>query len=334
LDDEWSLKINYFPIQTVEIMKVVVTGAYGLVGTSLQTVIELERTKEHTFVFVSRLQCDFRNAEDVSRLFRQHRPDVVVHLCAKVGGVYDNMNHNYTFLKDNLDINMNVVNACREFRVQKLINVLSTCIFPDKEVTYPLTSDQLHRGLPHSSNIGYAYSKRVLHVASCILADTSATQVINLIPTNLYGCWDNYNIVSGHVIPSLIHKAYIAESDGTDFGVLGTGEAIRQFLYADDLSRVILRFINYSEKHKLDVIVSPPERDEISIKCIVDKIVNIVGFKGRVTYDSGASNGQLRKTTQCDELLQIFPDFEFTPLERGLERTIRFFERNYATVRK
>lgn len=315
-------------------MKVVVTGAFGLVGTSLQTVIELERSNEHTFVFVSRLQCDFRNADDVTRVFRQHQPDVVVHLCAKVGGVYDNMNHNYTFLKDNLDINMNVVNACREFRVKKLINVLSTCIFPDKEVTYPLTSDQLHKGLPHSSNIGYAYSKRVLHVASCILADTSATQVINLIPTNLYGCWDNYNIASGHVIPSLVHKAYMAESEGTDLEVLGTGEAIRQFLYADDLSRVILRCIKYNKQHKLDLVVSPPSSDEISIKSLVGKIVDIVGFRGRVTYDSEASNGQLKKTTECNELLEVFPDFKFTPLERGLEKTIRFFERNYATVRK
>jgi GDP-L-fucose synthase len=315
-------------------MKVLVTGAYGLVGTSLQTVVELESVTNHNFVYVSRKQCDFRNAGDVDRLFQQHQPDVVVHLCAKVGGVYDNMSDNYTFLKDNLDINMNVVNACKKYGIRKLINVLSTCIFPDKRVTYPLTSDQLHGGLPHDSNIGYAYSKRVLHVASNILADTSNTQVINLIPTNLFGCWDNYNITSGHVIPSLIHKAYLAKENGIDFQILGTGEAIRQFLYADDLSRVIIRSIDCNEHHKLDMIVSPPESEEISIKCLVDKIVEKIGFTGRVTFDRQASNGQLRKTTQCEELLEVFPDFKFTPIDRGLEKAISFFERNYSSIRK
>jgi GDP-L-fucose synthase len=315
-------------------MKVLVTGAFGLVGTSLQTINELERSSIHTYVYISRSQCDFRDADSVSRLFMHHQPDVVVHLCAKVGGVYDNMNHNYTFLKDNLDINMNVVNACREFNVKKLINVLSTCIFPDKEVTYPLTSDQLHKGLPHYSNIGYAYSKRVLHVASNILAETSTTQVINLIPTNLYGFWDNYNVTSGHVIPSLVHKAYLAKANGTDFVILGTGEAIRQFLFADDLSRVIIQAIDYKEKKKVDLIVSPPETDEISIRDLVNKIVKNVGFTGRVVYDTKASNGQLKKTTQSNELLECFPEFKFTSLERGLEKTISFFERNYEAVRK
>jgi GDP-L-fucose synthase len=317
-------------------MKVLVTGGYGLLGTSLQKVLEMEK-KEMEVVFMSRKMCDLRDRDKVVEYFCRQNPEVVIHLASHVGGMYDNMNNNYKYLMENILINTNVVEACKEVGVKRLINVLSTCIFPDEGVKYPLTSDQLHKGLPHYSNIGYAYSKRILHVASKILADTTNTRVVNLIPTNLYGEYDNYNIISGHVIPALIHKMYLAKKDKQPFYVRGTGSAVRQFLYVDDLSRAILKFVELNEalgQKEMTCIVSPPERDEVSIRGIVEMMKDIFKFDGEIVYLDKHEDGQHKKTTTDNELKAYFPEFKFTSLETGLEKTISFFERNYEGVRR
>jgi len=314
-------------------MLVLVTGGGGLLGKSLQKVSQ--RSADFKWVFLTRSDGDLRNKDAVDAIFLKHQPSVVVHLASHVGGVYDNMNNNYRYLMDNTLINNNIVNACKKYGVSKLVNILSTCIFPDLGVQYPLTSEQLHNGLPHYSNIGYAYSKRILQVASKILSDEGSTQVVNLIPTNLYGENDNYNLVSSHVIPALIHKTYLAKSHGTQLTVKGSGKAIRQFLYVDDLSNAIIRFIHLSfTQNEITCIVSPPEKDEISIGDILTLICKTFDFRGDVVYDISFSDGQYKKTTTDTELKSWFPDFEFTSLEMGLEETVKFFSDNYEQIRK
>jgi len=200
---------------------------------------------------------------------------------------------------------------------------------------YPLTSDQLHNGLPHESNIGYAYSKRILHLTGYLLSEESETQVINLTPTNLYGEYDNYNMKSSHVIPGLIHKTYLAKKEDTDLVVYGSGNAMRQFLYVDDLSKVILKFIDYeTNKREISCIVSPPESSEVSIKTLIETIKTKFGFDGKIIYDTNYSDGQLKKTTTNLELTEHFPDFAFTNLEKGLENVVEYFKKNFNIIRK
>jgi GDP-L-fucose synthase len=309
---------------------VLATGAFGLLGSSFRKVACQE--KGFDFVYVSRKDCNLLNRDEVDRLFSKHKPDVVVHLASCVGGVYDNMSRNFDFLLQNVHINLNVVEACNKYQVKQLVNVLSTCIFPDKRITYPLTSDQLHEGLPHHSNIGYAYSKRLLHVASELLIPS--TKVVNLIPTNLYGEHDNFNIGSAHVIPALIHKTYLAKKNNTDLVVFGSGNAKRQFLYADDLSTIILKCLTCELPDAVSCIVSPKECDEKSIKDVVDLIVKSFNFTGNVIYDKSHSDGQEKKTTNDDELTTHFGDFAFTSLNEGLQKTVDYFTNNYDTVRK
>lgn len=315
-------------------MKILITGAFGMVGKSIQKIVNLNPTLDD-FIFLSRNDCDLRSQSQVDVIFEKHQPDIVIHLASCVGGVYDNMSKNYTYLSDNVKININIVDACKKYNVKKLINVLSTCIFPDKNINYPLTSDQLHNGLPHSSNIGYAYSKRVLHLASSLLTNDTNIKIVNLTPTNLYGEFDNYNLVSSHVIPGLVHKAYISKQTNTPLKVYGTGKAIRQFLYSDDFAKVILKFANTEFDEKcISCIVSPPESDELSIKNLVEKIVNTIHFSGETTYHTSFSDGQLKKTTNNDELYKYISDFTFTPIDTGLTSTINYFVENYDTVRK
>lgn len=316
-------------------MKILVTGGFGLVGYSLQKVVGLSKS-EHNFVFLSSKNGDLRDISKVEELFREHLPDVVVHLASCVGGVYDNMSNNYRYLVDNLRINTNIVDACNKFGIKRLISCLSTCIFPDKGITYPLTSDQLHNGLPHGSNMGYAYSKRILHLAGYLLANNSnTTTVINLTPTNLYGEYDNYNLKSSHVIPGLIHKTYLAKLSDEDLVVYGTGSALRQFLYVDDLSRVILGFIDFETVEKeISCIVSPPESSEVSIKSLIETITKNFEFTGSIIYDSNYSDGQYKKTATSLELIKYFPNFSFTDLSSGIKNTINYFKINYDKVRK
>lgn len=316
-------------------MKVLVTGGYGLVGKSFQKIVKSKDVLSDEFVFLSRQDCDLRNMEDVYSIFDEIKPDIVVHLASCVGGVYENMLNNYNYLLDNTRLNLNIIDACNKYGVKRLINILSTCIFPDKGIVYPLTSDQLHNGLPHNSNIGYAYSKRILHLTSELLANKSnILKVINLTPTNLYGFDDNYNLESSHVIPGLIHKTYNCKKENIPLKINGSGKAKRQFLYVDDLSRIIYKFIylNILDKN-ISVIVSPPETDEISISELVNEICKNFNFYD-FNYDTSFSDGQLKKTVSSNELLRYLPDFKFTPLKNGLHDTINFFIENYDTVRK
>lgn len=306
-------------------MKVLVTGGHGLVGKSMQ-----DLNLEGEYKFLSRTDCDLRDEKSVQEYFSLYNPDVVVHLASHVGGVYDNMSNNWTYLMDNLKINCNVVTACKKCNVKKLINVLSTCIFPDQGVDYPLSSDQLHRGLPHESNIGYAYSKRVLHVASKILVNSSSTKVINIIPTNLYGKHDNYNIEAAHVIPALIHKMYKAKIGNEELVINGDGTALRQFLYSDDLAQVIYRFIRETnDESELTCIVSPPKESEISITDLVSMIGELMEYHGTIRYNLNCSNGQHKKTTDDNEIQMYQPNTKFTPIKKGLSEVIRYFTENY-----
>jgi GDP-L-fucose synthase len=313
-------------------MKILVTGSNGLVGKSLQKIVNSINENEdvissggiqHEYYFLTRKDCNLIDVNEVNSTFEKINPDIVVHLASMVGGVYENINNNYNMFINNIRINTNIVDACNKYNVKKLINILSTCVFPDQNVTYPLTADQIHNGPPHSSNNGYAFSKRALHFGASLLKNTT---VINLIPTNLYGEHDNYEINKAHVIPALIHKTLLAKTNNTTLQINGTGNALRQFLYVDDLSKIICSHIN-SDNKSCDFMVSPPESHEISIKELVNKIVNIFNFKGEIQYDTKASDGQIKKTTVSDI------DYSFTDINTGLINTIHFFKTNYNNLR-
>lgn len=313
-------------------MKILVTGSSGLVGTAVCKKLKMDFKDDDFYCLTSRL-CDLRDYNEVERIFSNFLPDVVIHLASRVGGLYGNMNNNYTFLTDNLKINMNVLQASKQYQVKKLINILSTCIFPDQGVIYPLTSDQILNGEPHYSNEGYAYSKRMLFVGCNLLLKTDQNiKIVNLIPTNLYGDNDNYHLENSHVIPGLIHKCHLAKMNGGDFFIKGSGMAYRQFLHVDDFADVISRFVNFNDSATL--IVSPPKESEITIRTLVDTIAETFEFKGRIVYESDFADGQIKKTTDSAELTNFFPDFTFTSIKDGLKSTIEYFVQNYHQIRK
>lgn len=317
------------------ITKILVTGGSGLVGSSIKELIN-KYDKDTEFIFSNSKTCDLRDHIACEKLFFNGNFDIVIHLASVVSGLYGNLSNNYSMLVDNLKININILECCRKYKVKRLINILSTCIFGN-DLKYPLTSDQMYDKNPDISNEGYSKSKRLLATGSELLTKHSCSdlEVVSLIPTNLYGYKDNYNLQDGHVLPSLIHKCFIVKQNNNSLIIKGSGSSLRQFIFSNDLGKIILHFVNCKlEKQFNQLIVGPPIRDEITIKQLVNKIVKEFDFNGEIVYDLSFPEGQFKKTVSDAELLVYIPNFKFTSLEIGLKKTIDYFIENYNIVRK
>ena len=312
-------------------MKVLVTGGTGLVGTALQNVINLDN---HKVFFLSSKDCNLTNFEKTKNLFNTIRPEIVIHLAANVGGLFKNMNFKADMLNDNLIINYNVLQCCHYFKVKKVISCLSTCIFPDK-TTYPINENMLHNGAPHHSNDAYAYAKRILEIQSKAFREQYNDDFICIIPTNIYGEYDNFSLENGHVIPSLIHRCYLAKKENKPFIVKGTGKPLRQFIYAKDLAKLIMMIVeDYHEKDT--IILSVSEKDEVSILTIAELIAKEFDYLHKMEFDDNYSDGQYKKTADNSKLMNFLKDkeFKFTTIDEGIKNTVKWFVKNYQMSRK
>lgn len=238
------------------------------------------------FVYLSSKDGDLTDFNQTKKIFETYQPTYVIHLAAKVGGLFANMNNKASFYEENMVINMNIIKNCHSFRVKRLICALSTCIFPD-EIKYPIEEKDLHLGPPHSSNEGYAYAKRMCEIQCKVYNEQFGTDYLCIIPTNLYGKHDEYNPERSHVVPAVIRKAHESKAKDTDLLVLGTGKPLRQFCYAPDLARLILWVM--FRKESLQLISLVPE-EEYSIKELAETVAEIVGVKG-ITFDETKADG-------------------------------------------
>ena len=317
-------------------MKILVTGGSGLIGKAIQTKYKTI-TPQHTFTFLSSKDGDLRDYDTVYNLFERINPDIVIHLAANVGGLYKNMNQKVDMITDNLSINMNVLKCCHLFNIIKCFCCLSTCIFPDK-TEYPINESMLHNGPPHASNSGYAYAKRMMEVLCKAYNDQYAKNFVCIIPTNIYGKFDNFSLKDGHVIPSLIHQCYLAKKQNKPFVIKGTGRALRQFIYSEDLATIILYMIDYY--HSVDsMVLSVSEQEEVSMQTLGIQIAKLFGVDN-IHFDTSFSDGQYKKTadnTKCMKFLTkdvSQSSFTFTPIEEGLKETVNWFIENIDTIRK
>jgi len=300
-------------------MKTLITGGTGLVGSAISADVKLN-SKDANLI----------SWEETKDVFLKHKPARVVHTAARVGGVGGNMSAKGEYYYDNIMINTNVLEACRITGVKKLVSLLSTCVFPDK-VEYPLTEKKFHLGEPHSSNYGYSYAKRMIDVQSKVYRAQYDVNFVSVIPTNIYGPNDNFDVANGHVLPSLIHKCYLAKKNNTDLTIWGSGAPLREFIYSKDVGKLVTWVLeNYNEAEP--IILSPSK--EISIKDLVGLIVDAVGFTGAVVFDTSKPEGQFRKPTDNSKLKSYLPDFEFVSIETGIRETVDWFEQNFEHARK
>lgn len=257
--------------------------------------------------------------------------DLWINAAAKVGGVKGNTDFVGDFYRDNINIANNVLEGARQSGVKKLVSILSTCIYPDAQyVNYPITEDQLHNGPPHPSNYGYAYAKRMLDVGSRSYRQQWGCNFITVVPNNLYGPHDNYDLNNGHVIPSLIRKFYEAQLASTDVTIWGSGHPLREFTFSEDAARVIWWCAeNYNEPEPINI----GNTEEVSIGDVAREIGRIIGFKGQIKFDTSKPEGQFRKPTSNKKLRDFGCEVKYTTLSDGLESSIEFFVKNYPRVR-
>lgn len=309
--------------------RLLITGANGLVGSQFtgdaiaitSKVGDLRDTKVADSII------DFYTDKERQK---EYAVDKIIHCAAKVGGVGGNMKYKGEFFYDNIMINTNVIESARKHGVKKLVAFLSTCVFPN-DVEYPLTESKIHLGAPHFSNDAYAYAKRMAEVQIRAYREQYGLNYTSVIPTNIYGPNDNFDIENGHVIPSLIHKCYVARENNTDLIIWGSGEPLREFIYSKDVAELALWVLeNYNEPEP--IILSTSE--EISIKDVVGVIVEAMNFKGNVIFDKTKPDGQFRKPSDNSKLMSYLPDFKFTPFDVGIKETVEWFEKNYPNIKQ
>jgi len=304
-------------------MKKLITGASGLLGS------EILRESPDSIGFTSK-DCNLTDRIKL-RLRPNGRFDTVIHCAARVGGVKANTDYVADFFDDNVQMNMNVLEACKNDGL-KLVSVLSTCIYPDAAyVKYPLTEDQLHLGPPHQSNFGYAYAKRMLEVQSRAYRQQHGCNFITVIPNNLYGPNDNYDLNSGHVIPALIRKFYEAKLYGYDHVVIwGSGKPLREFTFARDAAKIILWIAeNYDGPEPVNI--GNPE--QVSIKELAQIISEEIGYEGGCNFDRSKPDGQYQKPSSNEKLRSLGWDGQYTSLREGIRETVDFFSNRYPKIR-
>jgi len=312
---------------------ILVTGGSGLVGKAIETVInEGEKEENEEWIFLSSKDANLLEIDSTRAIFKKHRPTHVIHLAAMVGGLFANMRANLDFFRNNMKMNDNILSVSYEFGVKKVISCLSTCIFPDK-TTYPIDESMVHLGPPHDSNFGYSYAKRMIDVLNRGYSQQHGCTFTSVIPCNVFGPHDNFNMQDGHVIPGLIHKAYKAKSEDTDFHIWGTGKPLRQFIYSLDLARLFVWAIRKYEDIE-PIIFSVDESDEISIADVAKLVLEAFDFQGNVVYLTDKADGQFKKTASNAKLRKLLPDFKFTPIDEAIEATVNWFNANYDVARK
>jgi GDP-L-fucose synthase len=302
-------------------MNTLVLGGHGMLGSAID--FGLKPTRKQLDLFDYKQLNDYIIQNDVNE---------IIHCAGAVGGVKANADAMYDFFMNNIHMNINVIRACKEHGIRKAIFFLSTCIFPSN-AKLPLVENSIHEGEPHPTNFGYAYAKRILEVGSRCMNTQYGMQPICLSPCNMYGENDDYHLEHGHVIPSLIHRCYIAKQTNTDFVVWGSGKAEREFLYAADVARIV-KIMHQKNMENFSPLMTISPGCVHSISEIVDRIVHHMKFSGKVVFDASRPEGIMRKNTDNSLFKAHFPDFQFTDIDIGLENTIQHFVEHYDSVRK
>ena len=278
-------------------MKIYVAGHRGMVGSAITRAIETDG--RHTWIGETRAELDLTDRKAVLDYLKQNKPDAVVIAAAKVGGIVANDSFPVDFLSENLQIQTNLIDGSHSARIQKLVFLGSSCIYP-KFAQQPISESSLLTGEMESTNEPYALAK----IAGLKLIKAYRKQYghkwISLMPTNLYGPGDNYDLVSSHVIPGMISKFCNAKKNGQKSVTLwGTGTPLREFLHVDDLaSAVLFALQNYDGEVALNI----GSGEEISIRDLAGVIKNAIGFTGEIQWDTSRPDGTPRKLLDSSRL--------------------------------
>ena len=304
-------------------MKVLVFGSNGLVGSSLKSTLPNESIFDE-IKFSNRADTNLFSYEDTSKTILNFKPDIIINAAAKVGGIYANNTQRTNFLLENLKININILESSTKLNSVKIINLGSSCIYP-LNAPDPIKESYFMSGNLEPTNTPYAMAKLTAIELGNAIKTEFGHDVINLMPTNLYGPNDNFSKEDSHVIPGLLRKMHDAKTDNEKtFSIWGTGKPLREFLYVDDLSRAIIYILKENINEELINIGSG---EEISIHSLSLLIKEVVGFKGSLEFDSKMPDGNPRKFLDSS-LINSYGWKPSITLKNGLKDTYKWFLKN------
>jgi GDP-L-fucose synthase len=302
--------------------RVLVTGGTGFLGRYVTRELAAAGVDA---ISVGRADGDLRRASVVTDLLDRTRPDAVVHLAAVVGGIGANRRQPGRFFYDNAVMGLEVLEACRLHEVGKVLVVGTACAYPGSAPT-PTCETDLWDGYPEDSNAPYGLAKRMLLVQAQAYRQEYGCNIVYLIPTNLYGPGDNFDLETGHVIPGLIRRFREARADGRPEVVLwGDGSPTRDFLHASDGARACrLALSAYDGAEPVNV----SSGSEISIRALADLLAGMTGFSGAIRWDPSLPNGQRRRQLDPSRACDAFGFTAAIALEQGLSDLVAWYERH------
>ena len=303
--------------------KIIVTGGAGFLGKYVVKKLKERNCKE---IFVPIIdEYNLRDLNVVKRMYHDANADIVIHLAAVVGGIGANRENPATFFYDNLIMGIQLMEQARLNNIKKFVAIGTICAYP-KFTPVPFKEEDLWNGYPEETNAPYGLAKKMSLVQSQAYRQQYGFNSIFLLPVNLYGPGDNFDPKSSHVIPALIKKFYEAKVKGYDEVVVwGTGIATREFLYVEDCAEAI---VLATEKYDKPDPVNIGAGFEISIKDLANKIKEIIGFEGKIVWDTSKPDGQPRR---CLDTSRAEKEFNFkakTKFDEGLKKTIEWYKEN------
>jgi len=295
---------------------VLVTGGSGFLGK------RLSRERPHWHYLSSR-ECDLTDCRQVRELYGDLKPEAVLHLAARVGGIKDNVENQADFFYLNTMMNTNILREAHNAGIGRVLSSLSTCAFPERAV-FPYNESSFFRGPPTITNFSYGMTKRMLHVGSMAYRKQYNLNYSTFCPSNLYGPDDHFGKESSHFVPSLIHKVFTAKP-GEDIELWGSGRPLRQQLYVDDLCK-ILPILLELHNTSTPLIVAPKEN--LSILHMAETLIEQIDKNVRLSFN-GELDGQFRKDGSNEALIKIIGPFEFTKFKDGVAQTYQWYQENY-----
>jgi GDP-L-fucose synthase len=308
--------------------RAVVTGGAGFLGSHVVAMLREHGCAE---IHVPRsADYDLVGRDAVRRLFEDTRPDIVFHLAARVGGIGANQRRPGAYFHDNLEMGVHIIEQARQSRVEKIVLAGTICSYP-KETPVPFREETLWDGYPEETNAPYGIAKKALIVMAQAYRQEYGTNAIALLPVNLYGPRDNFDLETSHVIPAIIRKCVDAVEGGRDQVTLwGDGSPTREFLYVEDCARA---FVLAAERYDASEPINLGTGAEIKMAELATKIAELTGYRGEIIWDASRPNGQLRRRLDTTRAKKHFGFEASTSFEEGLRRTIAWYREHKETAR-
>lgn len=308
--------------------KIYIAGHRGMVGSAIWRQLEQEGYKN--LIGATSKELDLRQQKAVSDFFKAQKPDVVIDAAARVGGILANSTYPYQFLMENLQIQNNLIESSLEANVQKFVFLGSSCIYP-KLAPQPLKEEYLLTGSLEPTNDAYALAK-IAGIKACqAIRQQFGKDYVSLMPTNLYGTHDNFDLATSHVLPAMIRKFHDAKSNNHATVTLwGTGAPLREFLYVDDMAAsVIFALENKLPEHLYNVGTG----EDLTIKALAELIQQIVGHQGQIEWDSDKPDGTPRKLMDVSKMHNLGWKHQ-VELKDGIKRTYQWFLDNRQNIKE